>query len=183
MGEFDRLPICKKGDIKMANKLLDYVNPMGRPPKYSSAEMLWQKFVDYTELMERTPIRMSMRSRSNGDKEVISNDSELRPHSWTLGGFCLYASITNWTTFKETKKYQTADFLRVIRAIEQSIVEHQISGASVGLYNPNLVARLNGLSESHEVTGKDGKDLIADNRSYEEKVAELNDIVEKLKKR
>ena len=124
---------------------------------------------------------MSMRSRTSGSKEIISNDSELKPHSWTLGGFCLYAGITNWTTFKETKKYQTREFLRVIYTIEQTIVEHQISGANVGLYNHNLVARLNGLSEKQEVTGKDGKDLI-DTRSYEEKVAELENIVEKLRR-
>lgn len=164
----------------MAQKLLDYVNPLGAPPKFKSAEILWQKFIDYTELMEKTPIRMSMRSKTNGGKEVVSSDSELKPHSWTLIGFQLYAGISNWTEFKKKKQYSKPEFVRVIYAIEQSICEHQIGGATIGLYNPNLVARLNGIAEHQEVTGKDGKDVV-DTRPYEEKVKELTEIVEKLR--
>ena len=75
---------------------------------------------------------------------------------YTLYGFLAWANIANWTEFKRPEFRHKPDYLRVINAIENSIKAMQVDGAMVGVYNSNLTARLNGISERTEVTGADG---------------------------
>lgn len=78
---------------------------------------------------------------------------------YTLYGFLAWANIANWTEFKRPEFRHKPDYLRVINAIENSIKAMQVDGAMVGVYNSNLTARLNGISEHTEVTGADGGSL------------------------
>ena len=62
----------------------------------------------------------------------------------------------NW--LQEFKKNCSEDFLGVVRAIEQTIDNQQIEHAMVGVFNSNLVARIQGIKDQTDVT-TNGKEL------------------------
>jgi len=146
------------------DNLIAHINPLGRPPKFKTAEELWSKFIGYVELMNNTPIKVNQFTKQKGGKQNNGGDVGMNmvQHPLTLVGFRLFAGISDWSMFKQTKKYQTKEFLVVIRAIEDTIREHQVGGAMVNLYNSNLVARLNGIADKTEMTGKDGEPIRVD---------------------
>lgn len=166
----------------MAHELIDVINPLGRPPKYKKPEQLWEKFLQYTDFVRSNPIPIATKMRStkrNKDDEdnkgTASREIEQAPRPFTLVGFQLYAGITNWAHFKKQERNKKEDFVIVIRAIEQCIEEHQISGAAVGVYNSNLVARLNGISEKTEVDVEASKNMILASVSNEELIKMYNE--------
>lgn len=125
-------------------------SPVGRPPKYT-AESLWQKFLEYVQWADQNPIESFNRVTGKGDTQAqkskgVVQDKVHRPY--TLIAFMTFAGITNWTEFKASQNAQKPVFLRVIRAIENAIKSQQIDGALVGVYNPNLTARINGIADS-----------------------------------
>lgn len=52
------------------------------------------------------------------------------------------------------------DFFGVVTHIREIIRQNQLEGAMVEAYSPNIVARLLGLVEKKELTGKDGGNLV-----------------------
>lgn len=140
-------------------ELYEMANPIGRPPRYQRAEELWKKFEDYATWVKNTPIQASIAlqgKKTAGTMEKGQQGTHHVTRPLTLDGFKVFAHISDWPMFKRTKKYQTKDFLVVIRAIEDIIRDNQVSGAMANVFNSNLVARLNGISDKQEVMGKDG---------------------------
>lgn len=121
---------------------------IGRPPKFESAEDFKTKSKEYFDWCDANPIEVYTRTTS--DDKIVQQTK--RPY--TLQGLMLWLGITNWTRFKQYDYTQTEDFVRVIRACEETIKRQQIEGAMSGAYNSNLVARLNGISEKQETTTK-----------------------------
>jgi hypothetical protein len=68
---------------------------------------------------------------------------------YTIDGLGLWLEIYDWRHFRAY--HQDDEFSPVIRALEARVRDQQVSGAVVGMYNANLVARLNGISESVQV--------------------------------
>lgn len=134
--------------------------PFGRPTKYATAKSLWEKFLDYVAWADANPIETFNRVSGRGDTKTqksqeIAHNRVQRPY--TLCAFMTFAGISNWTEFKKKQNQQKPDFVRVIHAIENATKSQQIDGAMVGLYNPNLTARLNGIAEATEVAIKTDK--------------------------
>lgn len=145
------------------SSIIDYINPLGKPPKYKTAKELWDKFLEYCDWVAANPIEMPERIGISGTKTDIkqrqqNKTSVSRPY--TLAAFLAWAGITNWTEFKKIEWRKKGEYFRVIRAIENVIKAQQIDGAMVGLYNSNLTARLNNISEHSEFTGANGTDLM-----------------------
>lgn len=140
-------------------ELYEMANPVGRPPRYKRAEELWRKFEEYASWVKKTPIQASVAlsgKRATGATEKGQQGTHHVTRPLTLDGFKVFAHISDWPMFKRTKKYQTKEFLVVIHAIEDIIRDNQVSGAMANVFNSNLVARLNGISDKQEVMGKDG---------------------------
>jgi hypothetical protein len=80
---------------------------------------------------------------------------------YTLSGFCLYigASESFWRNFRSNVNLGE-DFLSVIEEIELTIKTQKFTGAAVGAFNANLMARDLGMVDKTEITGKDGQPLI-----------------------
>ena len=113
----------------------------GRPRKFKSPEDLVDAANAYFKWAEDNPIART--TTIDKDGEHISYVK--RPFSFET--FCAHAGIFSWRDFKKTYD-KVDDFHSVILAIEDIIRGQQIDGATAGAYNANIVARLNGLSDS-----------------------------------
>lgn len=132
---------------------------VGRPPKYATAMELAKVADEYFEWCDDNPIETSSRklvgaeqSAKSGNKAKSDETKFTAKRAYTLDGFCLYAGISNWTKYKKDHA-EDEDFVRLLYAIEQTIRDQQVTGALVGLFNANIVARLNGLADVHREEG------------------------------
>ncbi len=90
---------------------------------------------------------MEGKGKTTPDAERRRQETVRRPMS--LYDFCMHAEIRrDWSKFKQTYEKHGEEFCRVINAIENAIRGQQVSGALVGNYKENLVARLNGIADS-----------------------------------
>ena len=128
----------------------------GRPPKFKKPEELQEKAEGYFQYCDTHPIEVWQRkaaaanqSAKNGSGVKSDEGTMYIRRPYTLDGLGLWCGIASW---KEYRSYHADDeFSAVIRALEARVRDQQVSGAVVGMYNANLVARLNGISESVQV--------------------------------
>ena len=128
----------------------------GRPPKFKTPEELQEKAEGYFQYCDTHPIEVWQRkaaaanqSAKNGSGVKSDEGTMYIRRPYTLDGLGLWCGISSW---KEYRSYHADDeFSAVIRALEARVRDQQVSGAVVGMYNANLVARLNGISESVQV--------------------------------
>lgn len=130
----------------------------GRPPRFKTPTELWRAATDYFAWADDNPIDVSEKVASGtkkglkGTEKKSNNEKTTNRTPYSLYSFQAHAGISNWTEFKKTEQYQTPKFLTVIRAIENVIAGKQIDGAIAGVYQHNIVARLNGLAEKSDIT-------------------------------
>lgn len=122
------------------NKIWNNANLGGRPHKIKSAAELVQKAVDYFTWADDNPIITSRFMTKNG---LVENTT---PRPYTLHGFCVFAGIGDWSSFKKYNM-ERKGFRGLIEDIENIITSNQLDGGLVGIYSPNLTARLNGISD------------------------------------
>lgn len=157
-------------------KFLEMLPDFGRPPKFKTPQQLYDKFVEYVRTVDAMPIRVaqSVKQKGRSSGENKENYVNLVAHPLSLTEFCLFAGISNWSDFKTHKRNRTKYFAIVIARIEAYLRNQQVNGAMAGLYNANIVARLNGITERTELTGKDGAPLVPVQRMTDEEIdAEL----------
>ena len=125
---------------------------VGRPPKYATAMDLANVADEYFQWCDDTPVETSTRKlvgakQTGKGSEAKSDETRFTAkRAYTLDGFCLYAGIGNWSQYKKDHS-EDDEFRRVLYAIEQTIRDQQVTGSLVGMFNANIVARLNGLAE------------------------------------
>lgn len=129
----------------------------GRDKLFATPKLLWEVAQEYFQSCIDNPIE----AQDNKGTKNVNTIKFLRP--FTLKGFCIFCDASeNW--FKEFKykldKEKDKDFFTVIHKIEDIIYTQKFEGATIGIYNANIIARDLGLSDKSELTGKDGKDLI-----------------------
>lgn len=133
---------------------------VGKPPLYPNPLDLAKVADEYFDYCDRTPVETSTRklvgaerSAKNGNKAKSDEVVFSAKRAYTLDGFCLYAGIGDWSSFKKAEAHQGEEYRGVIYAIEQTIRDQQVTGSLVGLFNANIVARLNGLADVHREEG------------------------------
>ena len=135
----------------MAETFLEIVKKnAGRPPKFATADELVAAFYRYVEWADNSPIKAAWRTRRKGDlkkADTLAKDEGAIPRPLSIDGFCFHSGIVNWTEFKKSNKERDG-FANAIGYVERCIRAQQVDGATAGIYNPNLVARLNGISEN-----------------------------------
>ena len=129
------------------NKTNETIRKMGRPRAYTP-EALEAKFEEYVEWAKKYPLSINKVSAG----EIIAVPTE-RP--LTLVGFCVFADIVE-NTFREYERQE--EFLSVTTRARTAFANSQIEGALIGAYNPNIVARLQGLADRQDVT-TNGKEI------------------------
>jgi len=130
---------------------------LGRPKNIESPEILWNHFLDYKELVKKSPI--IVKDWVGKDADQVHREKE-KPLSFI--GFQNYLDdqevITDVTDYFENKDGRYSDFIRICSRIKRNIQEDQISGGMVGIYNPSITQRLNGLTDNVDLTTK-GKEI------------------------
>ena len=79
---------------------------------------------------------------------------------YTLSGLCIYlgCSESYFRTFEFNNTENVDDFIAVIETIKDIIKTQQYEGAIVGAFKENIIARLQGLKDSQDIT-TNGKDI------------------------
>lgn len=121
---------------------------VGRPPIYPDPKDLAKVADEYFQWCDDHPIETSSRKQTdNNGKAKAGGVNFTTARAYTLDGFCLFARISDWAAFKKAEAHRDSEYLGVIHAIEQTIRDQQVSGALAGVFQANIVARLNGLAE------------------------------------
>ena len=123
------------------------IRKVGRPRSYTP-EALEARFEEYVSWAKANPICINKVSGG----EIIPVPTE-RPLSLT--GFCVFADIVE-NTFRDYEKLE--EFSSITTRARTTFANSQIEGALVGAFNPNIVARLQGLAERQDVT-TNGKEI------------------------
>lgn len=125
----------------------------GRDLIFSSPEKMWEAAKEYFEYIDANPW-LTHEQKVVG-KEVIEVEIK-HPIPYTMQGLLLFMGVARsyLRVFKLDKEKCTPDFLAVIEKIEDIIYNQKFTGASVDLFNANIIARDLGLADKKEVKGK-----------------------------
>lgn len=136
---------------------------LGRPPKYTPRELL-DKFQEYIADRQGRPIIITKEtSGNNGNYDTSSVTNEPHPQLLSIADFCVFLGTSrNW--WNEL----TDDFLGVKDYIRTYIENFQLKGATAGIFNANIVARLLGLADKKEIQAT-GDNMTIVVKSEEEK--------------
>lgn len=131
----------KDWQFKEGNQLWKLAKRPGRKTKYTP-NTLFKKAIEYFQYCESNPLYKTEALRAGKRVGEILSIPIQRPY--TEIGFYTYAGIDR----KMFKRYSIKDeFNPICRYILGVIRANQIEGAMVGLFNANIVARLQGLTE------------------------------------
>lgn len=128
----------------------------GRPPKFKTPEELEAKAEEYFRWCDANPVEKGSRKLVGAKKNSKGSEAKsdevkfTAKRPYTLDGLAIFIGISRWRDMRDKECYQTPEFVAVINAIETRVRDQQITGALSGIFNPSIVARLNGLAEQVE---------------------------------
>lgn len=132
--------------------------PSGRLYNFKTAADLRKTADGYFNWCDDNPIRGQRSVRS---KDGVKNmGDEMFPRPYTFEGFCRFAGISDYSMFCRNNKDREG-FAEVLAYIRNRIRCNQIEGGLVGIYQPNLVARLNGIAENLNTAEKPAINILA----------------------
>lgn len=146
-----------KGDFLVGNKMWKLRTTFGRDKIFGGdGSTLWAEACKYFDWCDRHPWY-----RAELVKYMGSADEAEVPlgRPYTMDGLTVYLGVSG-SYFRMAKgnlrekieaKRATPDeavLLEVIERIEQVVRTQQIEGAAVGVFNTNLVARINGIADN-----------------------------------
>ena len=133
----------------------------GRNKLFASPELMWEAACEYFKDTDKSFWKKKEVYFYQGIHKIVSIPLKT---PYTLVGLCLHiqCSISYFRTFKkiildkEAEKVtdEDRDFLTVIEHIEQVIEKQQFEGATVELFNSNIIARKLGLIDKQEIDSK-----------------------------
>ena len=142
------------------NNYWEFREKHGRDFKYTP-EAFWDEAVSYFEYMSNK-VWNKKEAIKSGDKAGTLIDI---PTSTPLSieTFCLFADIDRQTFLNyESNDDNYKDFFEVTTRIRGIIESNQFEGATVGAYNPNIIARKLGLADKQEHSIKSEQPLFGE---------------------
>lgn len=140
------------------NKYWEFRNKHGRDYKYT-AEGLWEEAVKYFEWISEKVWNKKEAIKSGEMAGSLIDIPTSIPMS--IDGFCIFADIDH-KTFSNYEKDESSDFFPITTRIRKIIESQQFEGATVGAFNPSIIARKLGLTDKSEVTVKQEQPLFGD---------------------
>jgi hypothetical protein len=114
----------------------------GRDRIFQTPDDLWNAAVEYFEAVEDSFEEVEV-PHVKGVLKVKHKQPFLK------GDFALFVGFSRW---EDVKTYETREgFGEIFTRIEQIIYSQKFRGASVGIFNANIIARDLGLKDSSEV--------------------------------
>ena len=138
------------------NKYWEFRDKHGRGFKYTP-DNLWDEAVKYFEWISLKVWNKKDPIKSGDMAGTLMDVPTQTPMS--IESFCIFADIST-ETFRnyQSNKEEYKDFFDVTTRIRDIIESNQFEGATVGAYNPNIIARKLGLIDKKDVT-TDGKEI------------------------
>lgn len=124
------------------NQYWQFAITTGRPKIYTP-DQLWQKATEYFDWCLETPWYKNEAIKGGDNAGTIIKIPTAKP--FTLKGFTLFAAIA-YQTFDNYSKDE--DFMEVTTRIREICYTQKFEGATVGVFNANIIARDLGLSET-----------------------------------
>lgn len=142
------------------NKYWEFRGKHGRDFRYTP-ELLWVEAVKYFEWISQNVWNKKEAIKSGELAGTLVDIPTSTPMS--IESFCLFADIDRQTFLNyESNKEPYLDFFEVTTRIRGIIESNQFEGATVGAYNPNIIARKLGLADKTETTIKQEQPLFGD---------------------
>lgn len=133
----------------LGNNYWEFRNKHGRDFKYNP-ESFWEEAVKYFEWIQDKVWNKKEAIKSGDMAGTLIDIPTSTPMSIT--SFCLFADIDE-NTFQRYEKEQGYEaFWAITKRIKSIIESQQFEGATVGAYNPNIIARKLGLVDKSDVT-------------------------------
>lgn len=129
------------------NEYWKFRNKHGRDHKYEPDD-LWDEAVKYFEWISER-VWNKKEAIKSGDMAGTTMDVPTQT-PMSIKSFCLFADIDENTFIRYEKEEGYKDFWEITTRIKSIIQSNQFEGATVGAYNPNIIARTLGLSEKIE---------------------------------
>ncbi len=123
----------------------------GRPKNIKTPEILWQLFEDYVKHEADNPMYKVEYVGKEGRVERTPLETPI-----TFLGFEVW--LANNDYIQQLSDYvanidgRYSEFTTILTRIRNCCYVHNFKGASVGLFNANIIARKLGLTEKQEVT-------------------------------
>lgn len=122
----------------------------GRKRIIESPEALWESAQAYFKWCDENPlIQIDYRGKDPQPVEIP------HPRPYQKGMLAIYCHLSEWRLINDLKGVSD-DFSQVVTRIEQIIFNQKLTGASVGFYNSNIIARDLGLvdKKQNEIKGE-----------------------------
>jgi hypothetical protein len=140
---------------------------IGRPKAFKDPVDLWEEFLKYKQHILDEPIEV-VKWVGKDAHEVIEN--HYKPPTWKgFEAFLFRAGrIYDLDAYRRNVGGDYSAYSGIIRAIGADMFDRKLSGAAVGIYNHNIIARELGLADASQVTNfqrpilEGGKELPAD---------------------
>lgn len=158
-----------KHEFKKGNKYWQLADPdnIGRPPKFKTPKDLLIEAFKYFEWIDENPITIFKKTIT--DKTSYSNE-EIRQKPYTWDGLYVYLNVCNLEHYKSK-----SEFSKVITHIDKIIRTQKFEGASVNIFNANIIARDLGLVDKQE----NKTDIAFTSLTLEEKEARIKELIKK----
>lgn len=134
--------------MSMDGLFVDFHPRRGRPRKFKPRELL-DEFQNYIkERMSNPIVEKEEESGYSGNNRNAKTKEKEHPQLLSIGDFCVFLGCSrNW--WNELPD----EFLGVKSHISTYIENFQLKGASIGVFNANIVSRLLGLKDKTELSG------------------------------
>jgi len=154
------------------NNYWQFRNKHGRDFKYTP-ELFWDEAVKYFEWISLS-VWNKKEAIKSGDMAGTTMDVPTST-PMSIKGFCLFADI-DFTTFEnyESNEETYKDFFHITTRIRHIIESQQFEGATVGAFNPNIIARTLGLTDKTDITSA-GKEIQQTPTSIKVKIVQSDD--------
>lgn len=150
------------------------VGQRGRPRKYKPAELL-DKFQEYLrDRMENPIVETEEESGSSGQSKNEKVRVKEHPQLISIADFCIFLGCSRnwWCELGD-------EFLGVKAYISTYIENFQLKGATIGVFNANIVSRLLGLKDKVDVSATgDGIKVYVDSAEERKKIEDIGGIEE-----
>lgn len=123
---------------------------IGRPKVFSDPQELWDRFEEYLADIQANPITLQKWVGKDADEVEAKH---YKPPTWKGFEAFLFrkGDIVDLDAYRRNRNNSYTAFSGIIRAIGADMFDRKFSGASVGEYQHNIIARELGLADIQEV--------------------------------
>ena len=135
------------------NKYWENRKKHGREKAIKTPKELWDLACDYFQWCDENPLYSYEPIKSGKNAGKLLPFPLGRPYTWSGLDDYLYSKgvIKSLDQYKENRDDRYKDFVDIITRIEKIIYTQKFEGASVGIFNSNIIARDLGLTDKKEL--------------------------------